>query len=112
MDNLFNPYSLVSNGGSLIKAEQGSLKQVTSEEAEYSEEKAINQPGAGTEKIEKNIIGQPFPEITSKSLACNVIKFPGVLEGKVTLICIAFVRSAQNMIDSWIQPFERKFGKM
>jgi len=29
----------------------------------------------------------------------------------VTLICIAFVRSAQNMIDSWAQPFERKFGK-
>jgi len=29
----------------------------------------------------------------------------------VTLICIAFIRSAQNMIDSWVQPFEREFGK-
>ena len=102
---------MVSNRGSLIKAEQESLKQVTSEEAEYSEKEAINRPEAGPEKIEKNIIGQPFPEITSKSLAGNVVTFPGVLEGKVTLICIAFVRSAQNMIDSWIQPFERKFGK-
>lgn len=27
------------------------------------------------------------------------------------LICIAFVRSAQSMIDSWVQPFEREFGK-
>jgi hypothetical protein len=33
------------------------------------------------------------------------------MRGKVALICIAFVRSAQNMIDSWVQPFERKFGK-
>jgi hypothetical protein len=33
------------------------------------------------------------------------------MEGKVTLICIAFVRGAQNMIDSWIQPFEQEFGK-
>lgn len=31
--------------------------------------------------------------------------------GKVTLICIAFVRSAQNMIDSWVEPFEREFRK-
>ncbi|HET8687570.1 MAG TPA: hypothetical protein VFM18_13040 [Methanosarcina sp.] len=97
--------------GGLIKAEQESLKQVTSEKAENSETKAINQPEASPEKIGKNIIGQPFPEITSKSLADNVVTFPEAMRGKVTLICIAFVRSAQDMIDSWIQPFEREFGK-
>lgn len=56
-------------------------------------------------------MGQPFPEVTSKSLAGNVVTFPEAVGGKVTLICIAFVRSAQSMIDSWVQPFERKFGK-
>lgn len=50
-----------------------------------------------TEKTEKNIIGQPFPGITSMSFAGNAITFPRVLEGKVTLICIAFVRSAQSI---------------
>ncbi len=29
----------------------------------------------------------------------------------MTLICIAFIRSAQSMIDSWVQPFEKEFGK-
>jgi hypothetical protein len=110
LNNLFNPYFRVSNGGSLIKAEQENLKQVTSEES-GSKKKAINQLEAGSEKIGKNIIGQTFPEITSKSLAGNVVTFPEAMRGKVTLICIAFVRSAQNMIDSWVQPFERKFGK-
>lgn len=62
-------------------------------------------------KIGKNIIGQPFPEITSKSLAGDIVSLPKIAEGKVTLICIAFVRSAQSMLESWVQPFEREFGK-
>jgi hypothetical protein len=57
------------------------------------------------------IIGQPFPEITSKSLAGDVVSLPKIAEGKVTLICIAFVRGAQSMLESWIQPFEREFVK-
>ena len=35
----------------------------------------------------------------------------GTVEGKIALICIAFVRRAQSMIDSWTQPFELEFGK-
>jgi len=60
-------------------------------------------------KIDKNIIGRPFPEVTSKSLAGRVVSLPGTAVGKVTLICIAFKRSSQSMIDSWVQPFEREF---
>jgi hypothetical protein len=107
----FHLYSLIPNGGSLIKRNQENLEQIISEEVESSKNEAINQRDVYPEKTEKNIIGQPFPEITSKSLAGNVVTFPGTLDGKVTLICIAFVRSAQNMIDSWAQLFERKFGK-
>jgi len=62
-------------------------------------------------KIDKNIIGRLFPEVNSKFLAGRVVSLPGAAGGKVTLICIAFVRSAQSMIDSWVQPFERKFEK-
>lgn len=67
--------------------------------------------GENFKEIEKKGIGKPFPEITSKSLAGRLVTFPQDLEGKVTLICIAFMRSAQSMIDSWVQPFEREFGK-
>ena len=60
-------------------------------------------------KIDKNIIGRPFPEVNSKSLAGRAVSLPGTAGGKVTLICIAFKRSSQSMIDSWVQPFEREF---
>ena len=36
---------------------------------------------------------------------------PEAVKGKVALVCIAFIRSAQGMIDSWAQPFEQEFGK-
>jgi hypothetical protein len=87
-------FIFVSKGGIVIQEEQFTSKQ-----------------GTNPVKIGKNIIGQPFPEITSKSLAGSVVSLPKTAEGKVTLICIAFVRRAQSMIDSWVQPFEREFGK-
>ena len=87
-------FIFVSKGGIVIHEEQ-----FTSEQGMYSV------------KIGKNIIGQPFPEITSKSLAGDVISLPKIAEGKATFICIAFVRSAQSMIDSWTELFELEFGK-
>ncbi|AKB74953.1 hypothetical protein MSLAZ_1692 [Methanosarcina lacustris Z-7289] len=62
-------------------------------------------------KTGKDIVGQLFPEITSKSLAGRIMTLPEAVKGKVALVCIAFVRSSQNMIDSWTQPFEQEFGK-
>ena len=67
--------------------------------------------GHNSSKTENEIIGQPFPEITSKSLAGKVVTLPESVKGKVALVCIAFVRSSQGMIDSWAQPFEQEFGK-
>lgn len=64
-----------------------------------------------TKNIGNNIIGRPFPKITSKSLAGDVVILPEISEGKVTLICIAFVRREQEMLDSWAEPFEQEFGK-
>lgn len=63
------------------------------------------------EKTREIVVGQRFPEITSKSLAGRSVTLPETAKGKVALICIAFVRRAQNMIDSWAQPFELEFGK-
>ncbi|HNZ88004.1 MAG TPA: hypothetical protein PKK55_05720 [Methanofastidiosum sp.] len=60
---------------------------------------------------EKEIIGKIFPNIVAYSLAKTEIRLPEVAKGKVALITIAFVREAQEMIDSWSIPFENRFGK-
>jgi hypothetical protein len=39
------------------------------------------------------------------------VALPEAVKGHVALVCIAFMRSAQGMIDSWTQPFEQEFGK-
>lgn len=62
--------------------------------------------------LKKNtIVGSKFPELTTKSLAGNSVTLPDVGEGKICLIGIAFERSAQSMLDSWLEPFEREFGE-
>lgn len=58
----------------------------------------------------QELIGKIFPKITAYSLAKTEIVIPDMTLGKVTLIGIAFVRSAQEMLDSWSIPFEDKFS--
>ncbi|KYC45928.1 MAG: ATP10 protein [Candidatus Methanofastidiosum methylothiophilum] len=58
----------------------------------------------------QELIGKKFPKITAYSLAKTEIILPDMTIGKVTLIGIAFVRSAQEMLDSWSIPFEDKFS--
>jgi len=60
---------------------------------------------------EKEIVGKIFPNITAYSLAKTEVRLPEVAKGKVALITIAFVREAQEMIDSWSIPFGNRFGK-
>lgn len=58
----------------------------------------------------QEVIGKMFPKITAYSLAKTEVKLPDMAIGKVTLIAIAFVREAQEMIDSWSVPFEDRFS--
>lgn len=60
---------------------------------------------------DKEIIGKIFPRINAYSLAKTEVVLPEMVKGKVTLIAIAFVREAQDMIDSWSIPFENRFAK-
>ena len=60
---------------------------------------------------EKEIVGKIFPNITAYSLTKTEVRLPEVAKGKVALITIAFVREAQEMIDSWSIPFGNRFGK-
>jgi len=58
----------------------------------------------------QEVIGKMFPKITAYSLAKTEVRLPDMAIGKVTLIAIAFVREAQEMIDSWSIPFEDRFS--
>ena len=58
----------------------------------------------------QEVIGKMFPKITAYSLAKTEVKLPDMAIGKVTLIAIAFVRQAQEMIDSWAILFENRFS--
>ncbi len=51
-------------------------------------------------------IGDIFPKLESESLSGKKVKVPDDLNGEVNLISIAFVREAQAMIDSWVEPFQ------
>lgn len=53
------------------------------------------------------VIGKKFPEVESKSLSGDKVKIPADLKGDINLISVAFVREAQAMIDSWIEPFQK-----
>jgi len=58
----------------------------------------------------QEVIGKMFPKITAYSLAKTEVRLPDMAIGKVTLIAIAFVRQAQEMLDSWSIPFEDRFS--
>ena len=50
--------------------------------------KFTSKKSGSPEKIEKTIIGKPFPEITSKSLAGRLVTLPEDARGKVALIAL------------------------
>jgi len=51
-----------------------------------------------------------FPRLQATSLARTPIQLPDDAQGKVALILIAFQRQAQGMVDSWLNPYTKKFG--
>lgn len=51
-----------------------------------------------------------FPFLQSQSLARTPVQLPDDARGQVTLILIAFQRQAQEMVDSWLAPYTKKFA--
>ncbi len=50
-----------------------------------------------------------FPFLSAYSLAHTPVHLPEDAQGQVTLILIAFQRQAQGMVDSWLDPYTKKF---
>lgn len=59
---------------------------------------------------DKNI-GEVFPSLRAETLSGIDILYPDDVEGKTTLILMAFKRETQLKIDSWLEPFLAKFEK-
>jgi len=55
-------------------------------------------------------IGKRFPEVSAKSLARTSVTIPDEVKGQVALIAVAFLRESQSQLDSWLEPFAKKFG--
>ncbi len=53
--------------------------------------------------------GTRFPALSARTLAGTNKTLPDAAAGKVSLIVVAFVRGAQEMINSWVLPFEEEF---
>lgn len=79
-------------------------------ETSYDVDESVKRLAASMKQASKKVTGTRFPEVRSKSLAGNLLTLPDRAEGKITLVSIAFVRNAQEQIDSWVLPFEREFG--
>lgn len=54
-------------------------------------------------------IGFRFPEVTAETLAGTQKTLPDAAQGAPALIVVAFVREAQEMIDSWVTPIREEF---
>ena len=52
------------------------------------------------------IVGKKFPTIRAESLSGKEVTLPDDISSETALIGIAFVRKAQLMLDSWLEPFE------
>ncbi|MDN7023870.1 hypothetical protein FGU65_03010 [Methanoculleus sp. FWC-SCC1] len=56
------------------------------------------------------IVGRRFPTIAANSLAGDMVTLPDAAKGLVALVAVAFVRRAQEQIDSWTDRFTAAFG--
>ena len=55
-------------------------------------------------------IGKKFPAVSAATLEGKKTTVPDDAAGKVTLVCVAFLRETQSQLDSWLNPFYEKFG--
>ncbi len=55
------------------------------------------------------VTGFRFPEITAETLSGKRKTLPDAAKGAPALIVVAFVREAQDMINSWVIPIKREF---
>jgi hypothetical protein len=66
--------------------------------------------GAAMEGAGNPNLGKKFPAVSAATLEGKKANVPDDAAGKVTLVCVAFLRESQTQLDSWLNPFYEKFG--
>jgi ATP10 protein len=73
-------------------------------------EKVSNKPNPSTVN---NLTGKQdtmkFPTFNAKTLFGREVTFPDVVKGKIGIIFVAFEQGAQEQINSWSEPFIKKY---
>lgn len=54
-------------------------------------------------------VGNTFPEMKAESLKNEMINIPSDLEGKYTLICLAYSKKAEEDLKKWFSPVYNNF---
>ena len=54
-------------------------------------------------------VGTVFPELAGTTLNDKTISLPAATKGKITLICIAYSKKAEDNLRSWMNPMYNKF---
>ncbi len=71
---------------------------------------ALNATEKSASKLgRESLISSVFPNLKAQTLAGQDIVFPNDVQGKPTVICIAFVGDAQSLIDTWATPISAKY---
>jgi hypothetical protein len=87
----------------------GSVSMIFAAQAPAKTEHHSGRAHAMTATANPNI-GKKFPEIKDDSLANTPVLLPDAAKGKVTLVTVAFLRESQSQLDSWLDPFFKKYG--
>ncbi len=56
------------------------------------------------------VVGRRFPTLSAASLTGDMVTLPDAAKGSIALVAVAFVRQAQEEINSWTGPFGAAFG--
>ncbi len=54
-------------------------------------------------------IGDPFPEMKAETLTNELLNIPQDLNGKYTLICLAYSNQAEDYLGQWFSPIYNNF---
>jgi hypothetical protein len=76
----------------------------------YAADAQPGKKGAAMQQAANPNIGKKFPSVSAETLEGVRASVPDDAAGKVTLVCVAFLRESQSQLDSWLNPFYEKFG--
>jgi hypothetical protein len=64
---------------------------------------------AGTITAQAQVIGKTFPDMEAETVEDKVVKLPAEVQGKYTLLGLAYSKKSEDELNGWFQPVFEKF---